>query len=60
MKYIAINLLTLLLVGCSTNNQQLEVTNEVSSKKIFENQDNWQPINKSPTLKEEKNNKVVK
>ena len=65
MKYIVLGLLLpLFFIGC-TNNKNVStpspsnVTNEVSSKKIFGEKDNWQPINKNNIL-DEKNNKVVK
>ncbi len=64
MKYIfMISLITLFLNGCTTTSKNVEiplnVENEVSSKKIFGEKENWQPINKNNIL-DEKNNKVVK
>lgn len=64
MKYIfMISLITLFFNGCATTSKNVEtplkVENEVSSKKIFGEKENWQPINKNNIL-DEKNNKVVK
>ena len=60
MKYIfMISLITLFLNGCTTTSKNVEiplkVENEVSSKKIFGEKENWQPINKNNIL-DEKNN----
>lgn len=64
MKYIfMISLITLFFNGCATTSKNVEiplkVENEVISKELFENKENWQPINKNNIL-DEKNNKVVK
>ena len=64
MKYIfIISLITLFFNGCTTTSKNVEtplkVENEVISKELFENKENWQPINKNNIL-DEKNNKVVK
>lgn len=63
-KYLVFSfLLTFIFAGCTTTSKNvktpLKVENEVSSKKIFGEKDNWQPINKNNIL-DEKNNKVVK
>lgn len=63
MKYIIFSfLLTLVLAGCTatTNKTVQEVTAEETNKKLFENKENWQPINKDQTLQNVKNNKEVK
>ncbi len=65
MKYIfMISLITLFFNGCTTTSKNLEtplkVENEVISKELFENKENWQPINKDQILQNEKNTKVVK
>lgn len=65
MKYIfMISLITLFLNGCTTTSKNVEtplkVENEVISKELFENKENWQPINKDQILQNEKNTKVVK
>lgn len=66
MKYIVVGLLLpLFFIGC-TNNKNVStpspsnVTNEVSSKKIFSENDNWLPINKNTDFQNAKNDKVVK
>ncbi len=64
MKYIVLGLLLLLFfIGC-TNNKNVSapsnVTNEISSKQIFSENDNWLPINKNTDFKNLKNEKVVK
>ncbi|MBL3519511.1 hypothetical protein H0A43_03440 [Arcobacter lanthieri] len=51
--------------GCSATlksveKTQLTVANEVSNKELFENKENWQPINKDQILQNIKNEKVVK
>ena len=65
-KYLVLGLLlTLFFIGC-TNNKNVStsspsnVTNEVSSKKIFSENDNWLPINKNTDFQNAKNDKVVK
>ena len=65
MKYIfMISLITLFLNGCTTTSKNVEiplkVENEVSSKKIFSENDNWLPINKNTDFQNVKNDKVVK
>ncbi len=65
MKYIfMISLITLFFNGCTTTSKNVEtplkVENEVISKELFENKENWQPINKDQILQNEKNTKVVK
>ena len=65
MKYIfMISLITLFFNGCATTSKNVEtplkVENEVISKELFENKENWQPINKDQILQNEKNTKVVK
>ena len=65
MKYIfMISLITLFLNGCTTTSKNVEiplnVENEVSSKKIFSENDNWLPINKNTDFQNAKNDKVVK
>ena len=65
MKYIfIISLITLFFNGCTTTSKNVEtplkVENEVISKELFENKENWQPINKDQILQNEKNTKVVK
>ena len=66
MKYIVFSFLfTFIFAGC-TNNKNVStpspsnVTNEVSSKKIFSENDNWLPINKNTDFQNAKNDKVVK
>lgn len=64
MKYIfMISLLTLFFTGCTTTSKNvgtpLKVESEVNIKKIFDEKENWQPVNKNNILNE-KNNKVVK
>ena len=65
-KYLVLGLLLkLFFIGC-TNNKNVStpspsnVTNEVSSKKIFSENDNWLPINKNTDFQNAKNDKVVK
>ena len=65
MKYIfMISLITLFFNGCTTTSKNVEtplkVENEVSSKKIFSENDNWLPINKNTDFQNAKNDKVVK
>ena len=59
-----ISLITLFFNGCTTTSKNVEtplkVENEVISKELFENKENWQPINKDQILQNEKNTKVVK
>ena len=49
-----ISLITLFLNGCTTTSKNVEtplkVENEVSSKKIFGEKENWQPINKKDAI----------
>ena len=66
MEYIVLGLFqSLFFIGC-TNNKNVStpspsnVTNEVSSKKIFSENDNWLPINKNTDFQNAKNDKVVK
>lgn len=57
-------LITIFYSGCtsSKNNleQQISLTtiNGIGNKEIFENKDNWQPINKDITLQKIKNKEV--
>lgn len=61
MKYIVFSFLfTLVLAGCTTTNKSVQITAEETNKKLFENKENWQPINKDQTLQNIKNDKVVK
>ena len=65
MKYIVFSFLfVLIFAGCTTTSKSVEtpttVANEVSNKELFENKENWQPINKDQILQNEKNTKVVK
>ncbi len=64
MKYIVLGLLLpLFFIGC-TNNKNVSapsnVTNEISSKQLFSENDNWLPINKNTDFQNAKNDKVVK
>lgn len=64
MKNIIYVLLITIFTGCvsSKNNleQQISLTtiNGIGNKEIFENKDNWQPINKDITLQKIKNKEV--
>lgn len=64
MKNIIYVLLITIFTGCvsSKNNleQQISLTtiNGIGNKEIFENKDNWQPINKDITLQNIKNKEV--
>ena len=65
MKYIfMISLITLFFNGCTTTSKNVEtpltLANEVSNKELFENKENWQPVNKNPIIQDIKNEKVVK
>ena len=66
MKYIVFSFLfTFIFAGCANNKNvstpsPSNVTNEVSSKKIFSENDNWLPINKNTDFQNAKNDKVVK
>ncbi|RBQ27649.1 hypothetical protein [Arcobacter sp. CECT 9188] len=65
MKYLVFSFLFILFfTGCTTTSKNVEtplpVANEVSNKELFENKDNWQPINKDQILQNIKNEKVVK
>ena len=65
MKYIfMISLITLFLNGCTTTSKNVEtplkVENEVNSKQLFSENDNWLPINKNTDFQNAKNDKVVK
>ncbi|MCG3667488.1 hypothetical protein L5F68_05360 [Aliarcobacter butzleri] len=61
MKYIVFSFLfTLIFAGCTTTNKSVQITAEETNKKLFENKENWQPINKDNTLQNIKNDKVVK
>lgn len=64
MKYIFFSfLLTISFVGCTTTKNvqtPLKASNEVINEEIFANKENWQPVNKNPTIQDIKNEKVVK
>ncbi|RBQ32264.1 hypothetical protein CRU92_00710 [Arcobacter sp. FW59] len=53
-----------LLAGCTATSKNVEtpitVENEISNKELFENKENWQPINKDQILQNTLNEKVVK
>src|SRR5574344_1822591 len=61
MKYIVLGLLLpLFFIGCTNNKNgstpsPSNVTNEVSSKKIFSENDNWLPINKNTDFETSRN-----
>ena len=65
-KYLVFSFLFALIFAGCTNNKNVStpspsnVTNEVSSKKIFSENDNWLPINKNTDFQNAKNDKVVK
>lgn len=65
IKYLVFSFLfALIFAGCTTTSKSVEtpttVANEISNKELFENKENWQPINKDQTLQNIKNEKVVK
>lgn len=60
MKYIFFSfLLTISFVGCTTT-KNVQTPLKASNEEIFANKENWQPVNKNPTIQDIKNEKVVK
>ena len=64
-KYLVFSFLfTFIFAGCTTTSKNVEaplkVENEVNSKQLFSENDNWLPINKNTDFKNAKNDKVVK
>lgn len=64
IKYLVFSFLfALIFSGCNATKMQQTQTNETlnkNNKELFENKENWQPINKDQTLQNTINNKVVK